>query len=270
MLPTGAELEAGAVVAVLGLVALALGKALELWSLRSGDEADVEAARRRRTESPPSSRRESFSLSALPRGDEVEHVAYLRGGEAALAELYVATAFAAGWLVDSHASGVVAHAPPPGSAAHELSLAKHLGRGDRTRSALREAALAAAHERAEGSRDELLRHGLLRTTTTRLRSVPGVLAPALALALGVWLVADVGWSAKLLSAAVMMASLGLPSASRRSTQGDAYLAWLEETTSSLMADARAGAPLRMADVALAAALGVQTRPRAALRAGEAG
>ncbi|RYE84178.1 MAG: hypothetical protein EOO75_18435, partial [Myxococcales bacterium] len=228
----------------------------------SDDDAPV--AQRGYRAGVPASGRRRLQIGWAPQPDEIPAIAYLRGGNDAVASTVLATAIAGGQLVNDNLDEKAVPAYRLTDEPSASPLVKHLVSRLRGESGsplpattLLEAAtvFAASHElRLAG---ELSDAGFDRLASTRRRLMwPGLATGAVLLGIGavrylraLELDRNTGHLTFLMLGCTLLVLASLGSSSR-SASADAYLAWLASMTGSLQGDLQAGRRRGADDVGL--------------------
>jgi hypothetical protein len=248
---------------VVAIVVLAVAKLVSTLLVSSLDRTAASVAR-----SAPRGRvaaqRGDLAPGVFPRADDVPAIAYLRGGLDAVATTLLAEGSASGWLTWVGGRGVAGKLRDDGGRRmRELHSAL-----DRARTFDRERALEIARHVASGLvptiEAELARAGMWRSSAVRgLGALPTVVAGALLIGVGALRVSH-GFDSPGQALAVIGsiagaagAAIALSRVAPESERAHAYLDWLRDVTSSLCAAVESGRSRRIADVALATALGAR-------------
>jgi uncharacterized protein (TIGR04222 family) len=253
----------------IAIIGILLAKAVQARAIRRSEEATKAAMAVK--EQPAGYRvpagapwaHQLLTIGFMPMREEHLRIAYLKGGNNAVAGALVASAVAHGWLVTNPHGSFGVGSPGRGVLAEEQALSRELLAGWEPVSRVMEAAHKIAGRWESSYEDDLVRAGLLRTQATRTAGRwAALLIGAAILAIGAIRAlrgGELGRPVGLLIFEMVCICIALvvilfARVERITTTGKAYLEWIDAATTTLRADVQAGRDQVPADVLLAASL----------------
>lgn len=255
--------------ALIAIVGLLLAKAAQERAIRRSEEEtnaalavkEQPAGYRVPAERPWAHQR--LTVGFMPMREEHLRIAYLKGGNDAVASALVASAVAHGWLGIDLFGSIRVGSPAQGALAEEHALWRRIKSNASSVASVMEAARKVARSLESSYADDLLGAGFLRTQATRRAGRWTVLLIGAAI-LGIGAIralrgVELGRSIQFLMIEMAGVGIGLvvilaSRVERISAAGKAYLEWIDAATTTLRADVRAGRDQDPVDVLLAASL----------------